>query len=272
LIRQQGEKAEDLIGDAGRAVYAAQLIPDDKIYSQFRSEMLISACDISLLAAQTSMAQIVSTEKGQTVFISYGTPIAKESVRICHTRLLYDPDLTDQGKYRLSQSLHAAGFFAEALKVAASAKGQAKNVEYSYDFACLSSLNDLFKQSLDWLEYSFSLGLTEIQWARIDPDLAKLRAAYPAEFKALTEVKMSGKLIEDWAYDDYQVTNNSKFALTNLVLNPVITTRNGRIHKKLTAARIDPGRTYTWEDAFSVNFKEYWHLDFGEWDAHQKER
>jgi hypothetical protein len=261
-IREVDEKAEILSRDAKIAFNAARLVPKGSSYDQFRSEMLISACKISALAAYKALSE--------DPYYQYGKDISREGIQICRTRLEYDPDESHLGKHELAICLNAYGMHQEALSVAATARNQFNNPPFAYNIARFSSLNGLTQQSIEWLERSFQLGISDIRWSRIDPELEDMRNAHRAAFDDLTDVKMTSEIVWGILNDDYQITNNSKFTLTNLVVSPIIIRKSGRTYKKLTAARINSGHTYTWDNAFSISKSEYLGIEFGEWDADQK--
>jgi tetratricopeptide (TPR) repeat protein len=264
-IRQKGEKAINLFTDSREIFNAAQLVPEDSIYDQYRGLMLISACRIGSLAAHAALTEGAS--------YTYGSVIAKESVRICRTRLRDEPDVSDRGKYELAICLNAAGLHEDALKFIKSANRQSRNADYAYDYARYASLAGSTKESLEWLEKSFRLGITDIQWSRRDPELARMRISHPAEFEDLTQVKMRGEIKYGRYYHDYQVTNNSKFALTNLSVQPSFFYKNSVMYKRLAVNRIEAGQSYTWDSVESSLFEKDLVLrEFGEYDCDQKRR
>lgn len=263
VIRMRNEKAADLIRDMRQCMLAAQHVPDGSVYDQFRAEMLVSASDLAASAASRWWF-----ENGH----SYKSQVAEEGIRICRTRLQYDPDVTDVGKYELAQCLNFSGRHQEALGVAVTAKRQFNEPGFAYDLSCMSSINGLNKQSLDWLARAFSLGNTDVEWSRNDPDLANMRKAFPAEFRDLTQVKLSGNIVWGVFNDDYTITNNSKFTITNLTVKPIIVRKDRRTYKELYAARIAPGETYTWDSVFSISKEDFVEFEFGEWDCDQKDK
>lgn len=262
-IRVENEKAANLLADARQCVFAARLVPSGGVYDQFRAEMLVEA---SNLAVSASTAEWFETN------FTYGGPISKEAVSICRTSLLYDPDLSDLGKLHLALALNKAGHQIEALEQASAAKGQMGTGSFAFIYAVLLSQNGMTEKALESFERALKLGYADILWSKVSPGLARMREAHPVEFKALTDMNLTANIVWGVLNDDYQITNNSKFAITNLRVKPVFVLKDERTHKVLTAARIAPGETYTWENAFSIHRPDFVELEFGEWDCDQKNK
>jgi hypothetical protein len=242
-IRVPNETGADLLTDARACVAAARLIPSDQAYDVFRAWCLESASELAAAGA------------GREWFADpahkYPTASAAEAVRIARTRMRY-PDPTDAGKYELARALNFAGRPADALRTASDAKKQFGKPGFAYDYACLLSLNGDTKLSLEWLTHAFKLGHTDVIWTRRDPDLAALRRDKGTEFDKLTTATATWKIEFGLFNDDIVVTNTSAFPLTDVRLTPKIV-RNGQTYTKtLRVAYLAPGRSYTWEDVFSI--------------------
>ena len=92
-----------------------------------------------------------------------------------------------------------------------------------------------------------SCGFNDISTARNDPDLNKLRLQKPIEFNDLTEVKTEFSI--EWGFfsDDVCLVNNSKFALTNIVLEVKVESAGYEpSFNRFETELIMPGGTYRW--------------------------
>jgi hypothetical protein len=244
MIREANEKPADVMRDARECVEAARLVPEGMVYDSYRATFLACAADLAATAA--------SRDWFADSRYSYGSPLAKEAVRICRTRLAYDGDLSDWGKYELARALNFAGFHGEALATASKAQKLYRNPGFAYDYACLMSLDGQTKLALEWLEFSFKLGGSNVAWAKQDPELAKVRTQQAEGFTRLTQVKWGWTIKYGVFNDDIVLENNSPFPLTNVTLTPTIK-KNGRTYARtLTVAWLGAGRSYTWHDVFSI--------------------
>lgn len=244
LIREQNETAADLMRDARSCLYSARLVPDDPVYDSYRAAFLADAGD---LAERAALKEWTADPQHR-----YGSDLAKEAVKICRTRLVYDGDATDWGKYDLALALNCAGLHGEALNMASRVKKLIRTPEYAYNYACLLSLDGQTKAALEWLEFAFKLGESNVAWAKQDPELKRLRENQAEAFARLTEVKWEWRINYGIFNDDIVLTNKSAFPLTNITVTPTITKNGQTFTKSLTLRYLAPGRSYTWEDVFSI--------------------
>jgi hypothetical protein len=256
---------------AEEALYAASLVPPGPNSQELVIQMLDIACEASRDAA------LGSFEEGNGRF---DKKIASRGVLICSARRILGEDPTGHVRFNLAMCLNGAGNADKALAVAnelidggAAERKLRNNPTWSYNYACLLSLNGDVDKSLDWIRHAFGLGMSNIKLVRADPELANVRALRAKEFADLVSVNLTGNIVW-WSIlsEDYTITNHSKFAITNLTVKPIIVRKDGRTNLELTVERIEPGDTFTWRNVASISRKDFLSFEFGEWDCDQKDK
>ena len=242
-IRVAGETANDLVRDANAAVAAVRLVPADAAYEGFRARGLVLA---SALAADAC-----SKEWFEDARHAYPTASAAAMVRIVRTRLRH-PDPTHAGQYELARALNLAGRHGEALNAASAATRLHGTPGFAYDYTCLLSLDGQTRLALDWLRFAMARGYGNVQWARQDPDLERLRREQASGFADLTQVKFRWQIVWGVFNDDIRVTNDSAFALTNVTLSPDIRQGARTWNPPLRVARLEPGASHTWSNVVAI--------------------
>jgi hypothetical protein len=70
---------------------------------------------------------------------------------------------------------------------------------------------------------AYSLGFSNVDYVRQDPDLRNVQRANPAYFQQLTSMQLTGpRFIWGMILDDAIVHNDSPFPLTNLAIHVVV--------------------------------------------------
>ncbi len=249
LIRLFPVTSSEMLSKARSCLEAARLVPEGGVYDVFRSESLADASHFARLAAIHGYR-----ETGK-----HGTDRAIECVRICRTRLDYDPDLTGLGRMELAHCLKAAGDFEGAYSTVREVYTRQKsNPAFAYEYACICSLIDRLKDAAEWFERSlrYQTG-KDVKWSRTNPELAALRAADPGKFESLTTVDFDGNIVWGVFNDDYRITNNSKFPLTNFECVIAFDLKSRDFTKKYRIRHLAPGQSRTFSKSFSVSRSDY---------------
>ncbi len=165
---------------------------------------------------------------------------------------MYDGDATDWGKYDLALALNCAGLHEEALNMANRVRKLTRTPEYAYNYACLLSLDGQTKLALEWHEFAFKLGDSNVAWAKQDPELKRVGEDQAEAFARITEVKWEWRINYGIFNDDIVLTNKSVFPLTNITVVPTIMKNGQTFTKSLTVGYLAAGQSYTWEDVFSI--------------------
>ncbi|MBL8879521.1 MAG: hypothetical protein JNG88_10415 [Phycisphaerales bacterium] len=255
-----------LAADAAETcVLAAGLVPQAACYDRFRQMFLQTAAELIGVAAAMEW---------RDSDYRYGGPIALRGTEICKACRAYSP-VTERHSWCLAKCLHFAGNFSDALRVAE--KLRTNDHFLAYDYACILSKNRKYAEALRELSRSYSLGATNVAWARRDPDLEGLRAAMPNEFQSLTTPKITFEI--EWGFfrNDVHLRNESPFGLTNVEIRPcgqfVVDWEDKSAGDPpfdlLTASLIKPGAIYVWKGAARGRKRDF-KLEYSEWTCDQK--
>jgi hypothetical protein len=136
--------------------------------------------------------------------------------------------------------------------VSLSATRQHDDAFFAYRTARLCGVLDRPDESLEWLRKAIGHGFDRIGFARIDPDLTKLRAGRPLQFANLVKVTSTFGVEFGLLNDDVVFTNTSGFTLHNVVLDVRLEQGSQVWTRRLQADVVRPGQRYKWEDVVSI--------------------
>ena len=220
----------------GRAV---ALVPGGRAYDHDRVVLWSAAAWSELIAAEQGDAAA-----GGRAAAAAGAALAADPA---------DPagDLRAIKAYALAAAGDRRAAFELAGEVAALRAGDQR---FAQAYTALLAEFGHHRLALDWLRHLVTAcGYEDVASVRADPGLAAVAAVDPREWDRLTSPRST------WAFvprvlrgDDFRLTNESPFPMTNVVLRPVVEYRGRRWAPELKAARLGPGETHTWERVADV--------------------
>lgn len=241
--------AADRMASSRHLLAAARLVPAGDTYDGYRLRFVRLAADIAGSAAR----------KDQYARGLAATPSAygPDAVQLWRTvSLLNGGRLTEDERYDLWQCLACCGRLYDARQIADQLLGwasQHQNANYVYNYVCLCGVSggDL-NIDLKNLGVAFAYGMTDVALVRRDPDLARLRRERSKDFEELLKVKADYRLVYGVFNDDITMTNQSRFPLTNVVVDVEIKKGTQTWRRRLTVGYLAPGQTYKWADVVSI--------------------
>lgn len=245
VVDTEEPTTDALLKLSGELLQAAALVPAHHTFDEDRATYVGEAARMAL-AARLKEISLASD-------LALDTAAGREAVRLARMALGYDP--TDPGGYHrelLAAALLCHNELDEAVELGNEIADEAASPEYCYLMACLGSAAGQAKNGLTWLEQAIDLGYSDVVAARTDPLLAGLRASEPQAFRTLTEARWTWSIKWGVFNDDLNVTNTSRFALTNVTLSYELK-QDARVWKgDLTVDRIAPGATHVWPNVVSI--------------------
>lgn len=235
-------KPDQLMKLSNDCLKAATLIPEGRFYDKYRSGFIASSAYIANSA--------VDLELGMLGYSSGPAQNALHAVKLWRTYLIFDEaDTTGDSRAGLAWALAGAGRYKEALSVIHEIiKLKNDDPTFAYKVTCILCMEDRIEDAWGSFKHAIeSCGFNDISTARNDPDLNKLRLQKPIEFNDLTEVKTEFSI--EWGFfsDDVCLVNNSKFALTNIVLEVKVESAGYEpSFNRFETELIMPGETYRW--------------------------
>ncbi len=239
-------KPSEMLSAAKQCVEAASLVPEGRIYDEYRGWFLYAAGDIANRAS--------SKEIGDRSWATANNSTAAYAVRLWDECLKFTPnDSTGEFGERRAWALMQSGHLKEALEQARSVEKLRQNTRrYSYNLACLLSALDAPEEAYKWFNHAVrDLGYNSIVAAKKDPDLEKMRRSKKNEFDALVAVNCTWSVDYGFMNDDLLLQNNSAFPITHVVLTARITPNRSEA-PKLKADLIKPGEVFRWPNSLSV--------------------
>jgi hypothetical protein len=230
-------------------VAAARMVPSGAIYDECRQEFLLMAARIATQAA------MVESKAGGRGWSGPPAPSAPEAVRLFDACLRFaSGDSSGEIREGRAYALAYDGRIQEAIQQAAEVYPQRHATpSYAYNLACLNSISGNTDLAFQWLEYAIKgCGWNSIPQAKKDPDLATVRAAKREAFAQLTTPTCNWEIKFGLLMDDVVITNTSPFAITNVVLDVRVESKDHVWTPQLKVDRIEPGDTHTWVDVFSI--------------------
>lgn len=230
-----------LLARARECASAASLVPEGRIYDDYRGQVLFIAGLIAMEGAKKE-------KKGEA---------AAYAVNLFDATLRYDPQDTSAGiRESRAWALMLKGDLKQALAQATEGEVyelRKSDVHYAYNLACLYSLLNQPDKSIEWLQIAIrNLGLKNIALVRNDPDLATVRTQRAAAFEQLTTLKYEWWIGYGTFNDDILLRNDSPFALTNVVLKVTVTAGERTWNQEVRVDRLESGKTYKWVNVISV--------------------
>ncbi|MEI7776474.1 MAG: hypothetical protein WCK17_17060 [Verrucomicrobiota bacterium] len=238
---------KDMVSASNQCLDAASLVPSGRIYDEYRGWFLYSAGDIANRAA--------TKEIGNSAWSTACNPTAAYATRLWDECLKFTPnDPTGEFGERRAWALMQSGHLEKALEQARSVEAlRGKTIRFALNYSMLLSASGDTEMSYKWFEYTVrGLGYNNIALAKTDPDLAAMRKAKRTAFDDLTAFRVAYWI--DWGVlnDDVSVRNDSAFPITNVVYRAHITSNGRTWTPELKVDRIDPGKTHTWPNVFSI--------------------
>ena len=263
------QKSEDLLRLAKECARAIRLVPPARVFDRPRLTILYRA---ALLACWAADAEL----EGESWAGTY-SPAAAYAVRLIDAFNGYGDFFELSGEVRewrawaLAQCGRPDEALDQALKVADLRKDRPEfGVKLARLYCRRGGTADAkanAKKAMHWLEVAVkSAGFLDIPELKRNPDLGPVRGLESMAFENLTEVRADGKPLTPapMAFrppppaTDFEVTNNSAFALTNVAVkvDVSIVTNGGRNARPKTLTtpevfpRIEPGQTVVVSDIF----------------------
>ncbi len=263
------QKSENLLRLAKECARAVRLVPPERVFDRPRLTILYRA---ALLACEAADAEL----EGESWVGAY-SPAAAYAVRLIDVFNGYSRffELSGELRERRAWALAQCGRPDEAFDQAVAVKDLRKDQpEFGVKLARLycrrggtADAKANAKEAMRWLDIAVrSAGFVDILELKRNPDLGPVRGLQSMAFNGLTEVRADGKPLTPvpMAFSqpppttDFEVTNNSAFALTNVTVkvDVSIVTNGGRNAKPKTLttpevfARIEPGQTVVVADIF----------------------
>jgi hypothetical protein len=237
-----------------KMVDAAVVVPPAGIYDGYRQLALTGA---ALSATWASQEEI----KG----VKWGTakaPSADYAIKLWEAALRYHDGFPDAFlREQKAWALAAANRLQDARVEADAVADDCKRIDSSnflYNYAALASCvgeSDVALQDL--LAAMANSSAAMVHHARLDPNFIDLRLGRPDDFQNAVKVKFQWDVHFGFFNDDINLTNMSAFPITNVVLSPQIESNGRTWSPSLKIDRIEPGKTYTWENVISVPGSRY---------------
>lgn len=235
-----------LVEGAKNCLEAANWVPKPAVYDPFRFQC------VGVAAVFASAARDQEMLSGVEPFGSTAT--GRFAVELWRKLREYEPaDPAGICREGLAFALMRVNRLEEAKSLAAKiASLRGASDSYRYNMACLHSRTGDLAGALRDLRQAIRGGAIEIQYVKQDPNLLALRRDMKREFDELTSVKWRWSIVWGLLNDDIVVTNDSKFPLTNVVVD-VRLEQDGKVWSpRLTTDVIGLGETRKWENAVSI--------------------
>lgn len=231
---------------AEKVMHAASLIPGHSVYDFDRQTF------VTLASGMVSMERNYELDTGAP--LDGRSQSSREAVRLWRMAQSFGPDGTGRVRQQLAWSLYSNGQTTEALAVAEEVSDlRQHDATYYYYRACILSALQQDEAALAALERAIDLGWSSTAMLRNDPRLARLRQAQSTAFQKLVELKWSWSIRSGLLSDDISLTNQSRFPMTNVVLNVDLQQDQRNWQETLGVDAIAPGATHVWRNALSVS-------------------
>lgn len=230
---------------AQQCVEAAALIPEGRMYDEYRADLLAVSGWIASRAA--------AEERGGNGWAKARSETAAYAIAVWDACLRYTSDPTGEVREERAWALAWSGQPEKALKQALEVKSLRQgSLDYCYNMARLLSILGETSVSFDWLAHAVrTFGITGIATLRKDPDLEAVRKEQKEKFEDLIKVKSEWRIEFGFFADDITLTNRSAFPLTNVALEVRVESGGRTWTPQLKADVVKPGETYRWGSALS---------------------
>lgn len=233
---------------ASDCVEVTKLIPSHAVYDTYRIGLMRQAGDLALTA--------ISKNAHKKSFDSIVVPGEEKAVVYWKTALKLNPADVDGGiRWNLGVALAGVNLVEEAHQILSSiADMRGNDPAYHYLLARLHGFNGRNADAFDSLQKALVNGFTRIDEARTCSDFAKMRSELTSQMDKLLELRYQWDISYGIFNDDITLTNNSSFTLTDVVLNPEVTNRNGKFKpsSELKLEILKPGESHKWTNCISI--------------------
>jgi hypothetical protein len=231
---------------AADAVRAASFVPKGLVYDEYRA--------LCLRVGAYLASEVRSREVGAGVEPAGSTESGRYAVALWTAALAHEPaDNAGAVREGLARSCLADGRLDDARRWADEVWALRRaDPDFIYGYACLMSRTGKLDPALEFLARAIGKGFPDVPHVRADPDLEALRRAKPEQFAALTSVKWSWDVKWGILNDDVVLKNDSRFALTNVVLDARLEQDQRVWTPRLEAERIPAGQSHTWSGCVSI--------------------
>lgn len=225
---------------------AAKLIPDVDTYTDYRTYCVHTATALAIVARHAELVAGASIRKA--------TPTSTRALELAELALRLQPS-DSTGMLRL---MVAAAHLGEGRTE--DARAEAENLRHlmNEDTVYQGILASIYAQSQQWdnaltaLRSAVRDGAQTVQEYYKDAYLQPLRKARSEEFKKIVAPQWSWDIAYGFFDDDVRLRNDSLFPLTNVKLALQLEQDGKKWEPTLEAPIIQPGETFTWENAISI--------------------
>jgi hypothetical protein len=246
MALQHSTDSSVLLRIAKDCLDAVSLVPESEMYDDYRSQLVYYG---GYIAGEARTREI------HTRVNASGATEASKFAVACFEWLLMKNRSDPTGELRETLAFQYMGNnqLSESAKMAEEVYPlRQDDAGFCYNYACLMSRRDDPAKALAFLERALQRGFWNINHAKKDPDLEAMRLAKAAEFAALSRVQTEWSVNWGILNDDILLKNNSKFPITNVVLD-VRLEQDGRAWTpQLKVDVIGAGETKTWVNAVSI--------------------
>ena len=243
-----GPDDPDKLRDAARVCeQAVRLVPEGQLYDEYRLYCLESA-------GRFLFRSVHVRESTKGLFRGVRNADASHAAALYEACLKYSADPAGALRSYKAWMLAADNQMNDAIKLVAEVSKLCDgDANFAYWEARLLSATGNTDLAFDWLSYAVrKLGYSDITGTKTDPDLAKMRAARQKDFDDLVAVKWSWRVKFGVFNDDFVLTNNSAFAITNVRVQARLVQGDRVWNLDLKTDRIAPGAEHLWENVVSI--------------------